>query len=86
MRKARARAEIQEGKKSGGSGDKAVFELRALIEACVKNNFVGVENARLYSQTYYGTKNLVQNFVDESKCMLSVVDTNGNFPDSSRLT
>lgn len=68
MRKARARAEAQEGKKAtggGSSGDKAVLELRALIEACVKNNFVGVENARLYSQTYYGTKNLVQNFVDE---------------------
>lgn len=65
MRKARVRAEAQEAKKSGG--DKAVLELRALIEACVKNNFVGVENARLYSQTYYGTKNLVQNFIDEGK-------------------
>ncbi|KAH8176315.1 patatin-like phospholipase domain-containing protein [Sarocladium implicatum] len=63
MRKARARAEAQEAKK--GTDDKAVLELRALIEACVKNNFVGVENARLYSQTYYGTKNLVQNFIDE---------------------
>lgn len=67
MRKARARAEIQEGKKNSVGGDRAVLELRALIEACVKNNFVGVENARLYSQTYYGTKNLVQNFIDEGK-------------------
>jgi hypothetical protein len=66
MRKARARAETQESKRDVG-GDKAVFELRTLIEACVKNNFVGVENARLYSQTYYGTKNLVQNFVDEGE-------------------
>ncbi|CAJ2506971.1 Uu.00g081570.m01.CDS01 [Anthostomella pinea] len=48
-----------------GDGKKAVEDLKALIEACVKNNFVGVENPRLYSQTYYGTKNLVQNFVDE---------------------
>jgi hypothetical protein len=46
----------------------AVEDLRALIEACVKNNFCGVENPRLYSQTYYGTKNLVQNFVDEGTC------------------
>jgi hypothetical protein len=38
-----------------------------LIEACVKTNFVGVENSRLYSQTYYGTKNLVQEFIDEGK-------------------
>jgi Domain of unknown function (DUF3336) len=41
--------------------------LESLIEACVKNNFVGVENSRLYSQTYYGTKNLVQEFIDEGK-------------------
>lgn len=61
MRKTRARAE------QGGDDGKAIDELRALIEACVKNDFVGVENPRLYSQTYYGTKNLVQNFVDEGK-------------------
>jgi len=44
---------------------KRVDDLKALVEACVKNNFVGVENSRLYSQTYYGTKNLVQKFIDE---------------------
>lgn len=48
-------------------GSRAVDDLKALVEACVKNNFVGVENPRLYSQTYYGTKNLLQNFVDEGK-------------------
>ena len=31
----------------------------------VKNNFLGVENPRLYSETYYGTKNLAQDFIDE---------------------
>lgn len=63
MRKARMKAERVE---VSGEGDrKAVEDLKALIEACVKNNFVGVENPRLYSQTYYGTKNLVQGFVDE---------------------
>lgn len=44
---------------------KSIEELKGLVEACVKNNFVGVENARLYGQTYYGTKNLVQQFIDE---------------------
>jgi hypothetical protein len=60
MKKSRRRIE-------GGGDDKerAVEELKTLVEACVKNNFVGVENSRLYSQTYYGTKNLVQEFVDE---------------------
>lgn len=77
LRKHRRAAETQEAKRTGASGyqngrapgdgdsRKAVEELKALTEACVKNNFVGVENPRLYSQTYYGTKNLVQNFIDE---------------------
>lgn len=70
MRKCRAKAERLEGQ--GGKGErKDVEDLRALVEACVKNNFVGVENPRLYGQTYYGTKNLVQNFVDEGKCWIS---------------
>ena len=49
------------------SGQPPIEQLRALIEASVKNNFVGVENPRLYGQTYLGTKDLVQEFVDESK-------------------
>ena len=68
LRKCRERAEREEGiGGEGGEGEKrrAVEDLKLLIEGCVKNNFVGVENPRLYSQTYYGTKNLVQNFVDE---------------------
>ncbi len=77
LRKHRKAAEEAESKYSNAPGyergnisgedadNKVVEELKALTEACVKNNFVGVENPRLYSQTYYGTKNLVQNFVDE---------------------
>ncbi|OTA33853.1 Patatin-like phospholipase domain-containing protein, partial [Hortaea werneckii EXF-2000] len=44
---------------------RAIEDLRSLAEACVKNNFAGFENPRLYSETYYGTKNLVQDYVDE---------------------
>ncbi|KAI8966740.1 patatin-like phospholipase domain-containing protein [Daldinia sp. FL1419] len=77
LRRHRRAAEAQEAKLAGAPGyekgdlpkkgeqRKTIEELKALTEACVKNNFVGVENPRLYSQTYYGTKNLVQNFVDE---------------------
>lgn len=67
LKKLRMKAEAEEGKTAKSNGDHrtAVEDLKSLVEACVKNNFVGVENARLYSQTYYGTKNLVQNFVDE---------------------
>lgn len=74
IRKYRVRAEVEEkqmdaGRSSGvnGKSTKPIEELKALIEASVKNNFVGVENARLYSQTYYGTKILVQEFIDEGK-------------------
>lgn len=69
MKKLRLKAEEQEGKRVNQKGEHrmAVEDLKSLIEACVKNNFVGVENARLYSQTYYGTKNLVQNFIDEGE-------------------
>lgn len=43
----------------------AIEKLRSLVEACVKNNFVGIENPALYSETYFGTKKLAQSFVDE---------------------
>ncbi|KAK8049275.1 patatin-like phospholipase domain-containing protein [Apiospora phragmitis] len=77
IRKLRRAAEVQEldgdgtsvtsngDTKAGSDGKKPIEELRVMIEACVKSNFVGVENPRLYSETYFGTKNLVQNFVDE---------------------
>ena len=74
MVKLRHRAEPDENARSDGSSDdrrKAVEELRGLVEACVKNNFVGFENPRLYSETYYGTKDLVQSFVDEVEASLT---------------
>ena len=72
MKKTRLRAEEQENRNEKSDGGKAVGDLKALIEACVKNNFVGIENARLYSQTYFGTKNLVQNFLDEREFLKSL--------------
>ena len=68
----RCRRKIEDEERiANGNGtagpSKSLEDLKALIEACVKNNFVGVENSRLYSQTYYGTKNLVQEFIDEGE-------------------
>ncbi|KAI0104120.1 lipase [Nemania sp. FL0031] len=66
LRKHRRAAEKEgEGQTGGGGSKQAIENLKALTEACVRNNFVGVENPRLYSQTYYGTKNLVQHFIDQ---------------------
>lgn len=39
--------------------------MRAILEACVKHNFAGIDNPRLYSETYYGTKNLLQTYTNE---------------------
>ncbi|CAK7262513.1 hypothetical protein SEPCBS57363_000102 [Sporothrix epigloea] len=63
LRRCRMRAEAAEA--DSASKTKDVADLRALVEACVKNNFAGIENRHLYSRTYYGTKNLVQSFIDE---------------------
>ncbi|KAI0448115.1 lipase [Xylaria telfairii] len=67
VRKRRRAAEKEEKEQqvSESGAKQAVESLKAITEACVRNNFVGVENPRLYSQTYYGTKNLVQHFIDE---------------------
>ncbi|KAJ5400988.1 hypothetical protein N7465_011477 [Penicillium sp. CMV-2018d] len=57
-----------------GSSEVPVIEdLRALLEACVKNNFAGVENPRIYSETYSGTKELVQEYIDEVHACIQVV-------------
>ncbi|KAF8422428.1 patatin-like phospholipase domain-containing protein [Tirmania nivea] len=53
-----------------------IEELRRLLEACIKSNFGGIESPRLYSQTYYGTKTLLQEFYDEvEKCLKFILDT-----------
>jgi predicted acylesterase/phospholipase RssA len=57
-------AEAQ-GESNGTAGLRPIEELKSLLENCIKNNFVGVENPRLYSETYYGTKELVQDFIDK---------------------
>ncbi|KAL2002274.1 hypothetical protein VTN02DRAFT_291 [Thermoascus thermophilus] len=74
LKKARREAEkeLQHGRASS-SDVPAIEELRSLLEACVKNNFVGVENPRLYSETYSGTKDLVQEYIDELHAALQVV-------------
>ena len=51
----------------------AITRLKLLVEASVKNNAFGVENPRLYSETYYGTKNLAQEFIEELHASLSLL-------------
>ncbi|CAG8644253.1 13799_t:CDS:2 [Cetraspora pellucida] len=49
--------------------------LKSALQHCVKNNFAGVENVSLYSQTYYGTKQIVEEYYDEVSESLDVLRT-----------
>ncbi|KAK0545350.1 hypothetical protein OC845_005136 [Tilletia horrida] len=44
-----------------GDADKLI----EVLELCLKNNFAGVENFKLFSQTYFGSKNLIERFAAE---------------------
>lgn len=45
--------------------------VRAVLDVAVRSNFAGVENFHLYSETFYGTKELIEEFVQEGKPQLS---------------
>ena len=71
MRRARLQAEKEEhGEVNGVGGRRPVDVMVELAEDCIKNNFAGFENPRLYSETYYGTKDLLQEYVDEASTSL----------------
>ncbi|GAB7354388.1 hypothetical protein MBLNU459_g4888t1 [Dothideomycetes sp. NU459] len=72
MRNLRRRVEREEKDHTKGRR-RALEDLRGLVEACVKNNFAGTENPRLYSETYYGTKDLLQEYIDEVSTSLRVL-------------
>ena len=65
---------------------KTLEDLKALLESCIKNNFVGVENPRLYSETYLGTKDLVQTFVENVEQGLEAVLESKHLSDSDKST
>ena len=70
----RYRIKLEELHANGDLSDRtALEELRGLVEACVKNNFAGVENPRLYSESYIGTKNLIQEYTDEVEASLTLL-------------
>ncbi|GAA96902.1 uncharacterized protein L969DRAFT_96794 [Mixia osmundae IAM 14324] len=39
--------------------------VRAVLEVCLRSNFAGLEGFRLYSETFYGTKDLIEAYLDE---------------------
>ena len=86
LRKKRERVQLEaEGTAAVNGKSRAIDDLQTLLEACMKNNFAGIENARLYSETYFGTKELVQEFIDEAAASLKVVlESNQPSPESKK--
>ncbi|KAI5295777.1 hypothetical protein KEM52_000279 [Ascosphaera acerosa] len=71
LRRLRARAEAEEKTSSDQlSKDAAIYELLTTVEGCVKSNFGGTENPKLYSETYIGTQHLVQEYINEVEAAL----------------
>lgn len=51
-------------------------DTRALMDAlsiCVRPNFAGIESSRMYSETFYGTKTLVESHIKEVAASLDYV-------------
>lgn len=42
-----------------------IADLMVYLQGCLKSNFAGIENRQLYSHRYYGTKKLVEQYIEE---------------------
>ncbi|KAJ8086658.1 hypothetical protein PM082_005481 [Marasmius tenuissimus] len=51
-----------------------------VLETCIRANFAGIESSRLYSETFLGTKNLIESYYDEEEKALEFIR------DSTQLT
>ncbi|KAI0081781.1 patatin-domain-containing protein [Panus rudis PR-1116 ss-1] len=54
--------------------------LMEVLETCVRTNFAGIESSRLYSETFYGTKDLIETYITELERALEFIR---NTPDIS---
>lgn len=54
-----------------------VHHLLGVLDLCLRSNFAGVEGFRLYSETYFGTKRLIEDYVDQVERALHFVEHAG---------
>ena len=80
-----AAAEAEKNDSERGTLQHALEDLKSLVEACVRDNFAGTENPRLYSESYYGTKRLVQDFTDELEKSLSFLLKSSELSDGDKF-
>ncbi|KAL9107854.1 MAG: hypothetical protein Q9227_007272 [Pyrenula ochraceoflavens] len=82
----RRKAEFEEKNNGWRTGHiQPIEELKSLLENCIKSNFVGVENPRLYSETYIGTKDLVQQFYAETQSALKTILSTSSISPSEKI-
>lgn len=62
-----------------------VPDLMVFLQGCLKKNFAGIENRQLYSHRYYGTKKLVNQYVDEVVlCINCVADSKNQVSEKAK--
>ncbi|KAL4075834.1 patatin-domain-containing protein [Scleroderma citrinum] len=44
-----------------------------VLETCIRNNFAGVESTRLYSETFFRTKDMIESYYDEQERALQFI-------------
>lgn len=59
-------------------------ELMLLLQSCIKANFAGTENPLLYSQTYYGTKIMVDEYNEQVTNAINSIIDDDSIPDSTK--
>ncbi|CBQ70422.1 conserved hypothetical protein [Sporisorium reilianum SRZ2] len=55
-------------------------QVLGVLDLCLRNNFAGTENFRLYSETYLGTKYLVESYLAEIETALAYIETTDKVP------
>lgn len=53
-----------------GNTEEDANKLMDVLYVCLKQNFAGIENAKLYSNTYLGTKELIEEYVNEGSTVI----------------
>lgn len=58
--------------------------LLGVLETCVRTNFAGVESARLYSETFFGTKDLIEDYIAEEEKALEFIRTSSDISNEEK--
>ncbi|CEP17561.1 hypothetical protein [Parasitella parasitica] len=59
-------------------------KLMDVLYVCLKQNFAGIENSKLYSNTYLGTKALIEEYVEEVTRSIEALASNKHIPNEEK--